>query len=474
MEAEIRPSLATTSDSNLHSSEIEIEIVVDGIETNSNTATFVNEQLKAMAVSNESPETIMNSNKTRITNNYNNQHNNDCSSVTSSNILSSNENLNNLIDSTFTRMMSKTVESGSCSGDQDHITMEEGYETFKKRKTRRGKPKHRKLKPYFRQAYLQCMQRCRTASRSTRNKWPHPPPPPPQPASMHFPQTLAPYNTTQFLIEDHNSELPDLEEKIADATSHDLSSNETGASISRTRDSSFSIDSDDDYFYSSPEDEEEFLTKEFRQQYENLHIERLNSLTKAQLITEYIELESRYEMVMKKRELNSNNDGDNSREAKICKKFQQRIEELIQQKEQLIRKVDALQKQLQQRRAGSPMSSIDSESDSDSDSSNNSGSSCARSINKNSPSSTPSAAPGIRLIDDAIHLDDYSKICTPFLDDIQAFKSPRSQCSNIVLSGCENLSCKIPSSPSRELQSNNGIGHTVEKVEFSNKEELPD
>ena len=33
--------------------------------------------------------------------------------------------------------------------------------------------------------------------------------------------------------------------------------------ITRARESSFSIDSDEDYYYSSPEDEEEFLNREF-------------------------------------------------------------------------------------------------------------------------------------------------------------------------------------------------------------------
>lgn len=57
---------------------------------------------------------------------------------------------------------------------------------------------------------------------------------------------LVPYNTNKFLMEEH------MPEEILGRVSPS----------GRTRNSSFSVDSED-YFNSLPEDEEEFLTKEF-------------------------------------------------------------------------------------------------------------------------------------------------------------------------------------------------------------------
>ncbi|XP_055531025.1 protein HEXIM1 isoform X1 [Wyeomyia smithii] len=91
---------------------------------------------------------------------------------------------------------------------------------------------------------------------------------------------LVPYNTNRFLMEDH---MP-----------HVLTPS------GRTRDSSFSIDSEENYFYSLPEDEEEFLTKEFSSVYEDARSERLEGLSKSQLIQEYLQLEANYEQVTRR------------------------------------------------------------------------------------------------------------------------------------------------------------------------------
>lgn len=79
-----------------------------------------------------------------------------------------------------------------------------------------------------------------------------------------------------------------MEEHLAEVTSALLTPS------GRTRDSSFSVDSDDNYFYSLPEDEEEFLSKEFANVYEKARVERLESLTKQQLIEECLQIEDRY------------------------------------------------------------------------------------------------------------------------------------------------------------------------------------
>lgn len=269
------------------------------------------------------------------------------------------------------------------------ISMEDGMDiAAKKRKTRRGKPKHRKLKPYSKQQSYQQRLRSRATGRSTKGSARQPP---------------APYNTTQFLMEDHN-DLPDLDEKIAGSSAavaamaaevHSHFSKPLGAPP-RTRDSSFSIDSDEDYFYSSPEDEEEFQAKEFSTAYEDLHAERLGSLTKSELIQEYIQLEAKVDLLTKRLKSRQNyysnshqvnaSSVDDPEPAKKLKVMQQRLDELHQQNEQLRRENEMLTRK--QRRTGSPMSSVDSESDSDS-SSSDSNSNCSCNHNKTSPGSSP-------------------------------------------------------------------------------------
>ncbi|XP_071451661.1 protein HEXIM1-like [Hetaerina americana] len=106
-------------------------------------------------------------------------------------------------------------------------------------------------------------------------------------------QPVAPYNTTQFLMEDHN-DLADLDSKL-------LMVGRRGAG--RARESSVSQDDSelgDEEFYSSPEDEEEFLTREFSTAYEDLHTERLSSMSKAELVAECRGLEARADRLEKR------------------------------------------------------------------------------------------------------------------------------------------------------------------------------
>lgn len=91
-------------------------------------------------------------------------------------------------------------------------------------------------------------------------------------------RSLVPYNTNKFLMEEHLAEVP----------------NALFTPSGRTRDSSFSMDSEDNYFFSLPEDEEEFLTKEFANVYEKARVERLENLSKQELIQECLQIEDRY------------------------------------------------------------------------------------------------------------------------------------------------------------------------------------
>ncbi len=96
-------------------------------------------------------------------------------------------------------------------------------------------------------------------------------------------QPMAPYNTTQFLMEQHQH---DGEEFV-------LNENKPAKG-----DGSGSVDSSDE-FYDSPEDEEIFMAKEFDEAYESVHAERLQNMSKDELVREYIEVESKVEKLEK-------------------------------------------------------------------------------------------------------------------------------------------------------------------------------
>lgn len=183
---------------------------------------------------------------------------------------------------------------------------------FKKRKTRRGKS----------------------------NRWP----------PQHRRETHAPYNTNQFLMEEH---MPEAHRALHLAQPVE----------SRTRDSSFSVDSDENYFYPLPEDEEDFLTKEFSSVYEDAQSERLTNMTKDELLQEYLLLQGRYDT--------------------LAKRFSSRGEEIssrLDQQDELIRELrstnQAMALQLARaNRVANHSSSADSESDSSSSCSSSSSSS---------------------------------------------------------------------------------------------------
>lgn len=243
----------------------------------------------------------------------------------------------------------------------------------KRRKTRRGKSKRRKLKPYSKLSWQEGSEQEDNQTKLA-NKV--------RARMLAHRQPVAPYNTTQFLMEDHN-DLQDLDVQLKAVTDSDRL--RTNASVfqrpSRVRDSSLSVDSEEDY-YSSPEDEEEFLTKEFSNAYEDLHAERLHQLTKSQLIQEYLQLEGKVDMLegrlkksqaveireqmndidtdIEKREMHV--DEETSRKIQV---FQQEINKLLKENEQLRLENDYLRRSyVKGDIVPSVLSSVDSESDS--------------------------------------------------------------------------------------------------------------
>lgn len=87
-------------------------------------------------------------------------------------------------------------------------------------------------------------------------------------------QAIAPYNTTQFLMDDHNQEEPNY------------------------------FDGEEDVLNDSPEEEclrnEGYMQQQFTEAYENSHLERLNGLSKSDLVQEYLTLEDKVENLQQK------------------------------------------------------------------------------------------------------------------------------------------------------------------------------
>lgn len=97
-------------------------------------------------------------------------------------------------------------------------------------------------------------------------------------------QPVAPYNTTQFLMDDHDQEEPDLKTGLRPAAAADDSS-------------------EDELFVEEPEEGggsdgmggegggSEFLQRDFSETYERFHVESLQNMSKQELVREYLELE---------------------------------------------------------------------------------------------------------------------------------------------------------------------------------------
>lgn len=206
----------------------------------------------------------------------------------------------------------------------------------KKRKTRRGKTKRRSY-PY--------LKNYRKSNKVIKPE--------------------APHNSNQFLLEDHGN-IEELDQKLA-----------SSSTITRTRDSSFSVDTVDSEgegdFYSSPDDDKEFLIKDFDDQYETLHTERLYAMTKNELIQEYLSLESKVEQLTKELLAKSANGNDSVCDGKAD--LQSEVERLRMENERLRCENSELKSKIS---VSCSSDSADSETDS-SDSCSSSSSSMSRS-----------------------------------------------------------------------------------------------
>ncbi|XP_045453113.1 protein HEXIM1 [Melitaea cinxia] len=163
-----------------------------------------------------------------------------------------------------------------------------------KKKRRRGKTKRKVLKPFLKMSW----QERRMIDNSKRNN---------RFRKIVLSKTQAPFNNNQFLMEIHKPE-PENNFNLFRTPS------------ARTRDSSFSVDSEENYFFSLPEDEEEYLTKEFSSVYEDAQCERLSNMSKNELVQEYLLLEAKYDNLIKRSERNKIKDTEDDKDASIADK----------------------------------------------------------------------------------------------------------------------------------------------------------
>ncbi|XP_048373830.1 protein HEXIM1 [Sphaerodactylus townsendi] len=144
-------------------------------------------------------------------------------------------------------------------------------------------------------------------------------------------QPVAPYNTTQFLMEDHDQEEPDLKTglypkrsatKSDDTSEEDFMEEEDGGSDGMGGDGS------------------EFLQKDFSETYERYHVESLQNMSKQELIKEYLELEkclSRMEDENNELRMESKKfSGDSAQDDRV-RELQQELDRLRAENQELLK-----------------------------------------------------------------------------------------------------------------------------------------
>lgn len=108
---------------------------------------------------------------------------------------------------------------------------------------------------------------------------------------MYRRKAVAPNNTNQFLMDDHNDG-PDIDLKLLEVSAR--YNNENG----RTRNSSHtSIESDGELMYSSSDEDAASMQKEFCDTYRLVQEEELAGLTKPELIVRVLDLEEKVQVL---------------------------------------------------------------------------------------------------------------------------------------------------------------------------------
>lgn len=174
--------------------------------------------------------------------------------------------------------------------EQEGCESENQCDSAEKKKRRRrlkGGKHHRKWKPYEKLSWNERRElEERETVRANQKR---------EEAFAHG-HPVAPYNTTQFLMEDHGKADPNIGEGQLNRNNSRESTDGSGS----TSDSS-------EEMYS---EEEEFLEKEFAETYDNMHAERLQKMSKDELIKDYIEMETKLDRLQKRLERRARRNND--------------------------------------------------------------------------------------------------------------------------------------------------------------------
>lgn len=159
----------------------------------------------------------------------------------------------------------------------------EGSENENKKRRRRRRHKggkhHRRWKPYNKLSWTERRELEEKESQRATQK---------REDAFASGHPVAPYNTTQFLMNDHTNVSPHIPEiPINRNNSRESKEGSPGCS-----------DSSEEFYGSSSEDEK-YLNKEFAEAYENIHAERLQTMSKDELIKNYLEMEEKLDVLEK-------------------------------------------------------------------------------------------------------------------------------------------------------------------------------
>ena len=125
---------------------------------------------------------------------------------------------------------------------------------------------------------------------------------------------VAPYNTTEFLLDEHQTDaVRRLDAALTTSTENLFAASPTRVAPlpgrGRRTSSSFSLESDEGCFYSSPDDaadhgavNDDFMSREFSKDYDNGNVDRLSRMEKSALIQEYLGMEKKVEALEKRME----------------------------------------------------------------------------------------------------------------------------------------------------------------------------
>ncbi|KFV61635.1 Protein HEXIM1, partial [Dryobates pubescens] len=147
-------------------------------------------------------------------------------------------------------------------------------------------------------------------------------------------QPVAPYNTTQFLMEDHDQEEPDLKTGLYPRRGGGGGGGGRGGGEAADEDGG----SD-----GMGGDGSKFLQRDFSETYERYHVESLQNMSKQELVKEYLELEkclSRMEEENNRLRMESKKHGGETAETARVRQLELEVDRLRAENLQLLKERD--------------------------------------------------------------------------------------------------------------------------------------